>query len=254
MDLVLQVYIECRLGDNLVPTDTGVSRWAFQKSSDLLGVVPPTETSLVKQLWMLNESYAASRSPIRVEDHPKLGQFFKPLPTKYWEFVNSNQLGQYSYKYQRDDIFKNITSYPSACPKLATSTTTATQTGISPGTVAPATLRSSGLGYPKRLDNRVGRRYRNIKQLSSLCWFGGVETSSIDSDDAQELAIDFVGAVVNATLHAGGTEKMAFNQAELMECQYYNDNIADVEDYTPVFRNNFGLSPDDHPRCWDFTQ
>ncbi|KAE9040079.1 hypothetical protein PR001_g7236 [Phytophthora rubi] len=237
VDLLDQIYLECQLGDNVVPTDTGVSRWAFQACTLYPDAVTPTAKSSVLQQWMLDTTYPSSTTAIRAEDHPKLGQFFKPLPSKYWEFVNINQLGQFSYQYQRDDLIRNMQSNGFVCPKR----TTPIQASLAFGAVEATTTLDAANS--------------DTSTVRKLAESGSTEADTFESEQQereyiQQQAIDLLDTTLNATLAVDGTVQTAFTQAELIECQYYNDNITEVEDYSPVFRMNYGLGPNDHARCW----
>ncbi|GMF35482.1 unnamed protein product [Phytophthora fragariaefolia] len=248
VDLLHQIYLECQLGDNIVPTDTSVSRWAFQTCTLYPDAVSPTATSNVLQQWMLDTSYPTSTTAIRAEDHPRLGQFFQPLPSKYWEFVNINQLGQFSYQYQRNDLIRNMQSNGFVCPKR----TTPIQADVLFGAVEETTMLDAVT--PAATSTAVDTEMPSVlrRQLAESGSFD-TETFELDQQERgyiQQQAIDLLETTLNATLTIDGTAATAFSQAELIECQYYNDNIAPVKDYSPVFRRNYGLSPNDHTRCW----
>ncbi|KAG6616836.1 uncharacterized protein IUM83_04821 [Phytophthora cinnamomi] len=242
VDLLHQIYLECQLGDNVVPTSTSVSRWAFQSCTLYPDAVSPTATSSVLQQWMVDTTYPSSTTAIRAEDHPKLGQFFKPLPSKYWEFVNINQLGQFSYQYQRDDLIRNMQSNGFVCPKR----TTPIQADFVFGAVETTTTLDAATTSTE--DTATPSAVRKLAESGST----EADTLAPEQERAyiQQQAIDLLETTLNATLAVDGTPATAFSQAELIECQYYNDNIAPVEDYSPVFRRNYGLSRNDHTRCW----
>lgn len=187
---------------------------------------------------MVDTTYPTSTTAIRAEDHPQLGQFFTPLPSKYWEYVNINQLGQFSYQYQRNDLITNMVNNGFVCPKR----TTPIQASLSFGAVEATTT----------LDATTTETPSTARKLAES---GSMETETFESEQEEreyieQQATDLLETTLNATIKVDGTAKTAFTQAELIECQYYNDNIAEVEDYSPVFRMNYGLGPNDHTRCW----
>ncbi|KAG7388161.1 hypothetical protein PHYPSEUDO_012963 [Phytophthora pseudosyringae] len=278
VDLLDQMYLECQLGDGVVPTAKNVSRWAFQQCV-YKDEVSPTATSNVTQLWMVDSSYPTSKAAIRAEDHPKLSPFFKPLPSKYWEFVNINKLGKNSYQYNRDDLIQNVQRYGFACPKRGTplptalsSTTTATPTRTSlvartplEATTELETATSSAVDTSEGATNldvatpNTIRKLRQVQHERQLAESGSTETDTFETEQqerafVQEQAIDLLEATLVDALGVDGTAKTAFTQAELIECQYHYETVGIVEDYTSAFRENYGLSPYDHPRCWELIQ
>ncbi|OWZ22508.1 hypothetical protein PHMEG_0002795 [Phytophthora megakarya] len=232
VDLLAQIYFECQVGDNVIPTNKNVSRWAFQQCV-YKDEMSPTVTSNVTQLWMVDSSYPTSKNAILAEEHPKLSQFFKPLPSKYWQFVNINKLGKNSYQYSRDDLIQNMQRYGFACPKRGTSLQTALLS------VNTATAKSAS-------------RQQDPRELQ-LAEFGSDENDTEQHGRAtvQDQAIDLLESTLVETLGVDGTAKTAFSQAELIECQYHYEAVGIVEDYSTAFRENYGLSLKDHPRCWE---
>ncbi|KAG1708073.1 hypothetical protein DVH05_024758 [Phytophthora capsici] len=253
VDLLAQIYLECQLGDNVVPTDKNVSRWVFQQCI-YKDEVSPKAISNVTQLWMVDSSYPTSKAAIRVEDHPKLSRFFKPLPSKYWEFANINKLGANSYKYDRDDLIQNMQRYGFTCPKRGTSLPMA----LSTTTAATATIRmedapavdspesSSGVGLDVARDLQEFQPYRQLAET--------FETEQEVRTYVQEQAIDLLETTLAEALDVDGTARTAFTQAELIECQYHYETVGMVEDYSSLFRVNYGIKPYEHPRCWELVK
>ncbi|KAG3032749.1 hypothetical protein PC121_g1508 [Phytophthora cactorum] len=255
VDLLDQIYLECQLGDDVVPTDKNVSRWAFQQCV-YKDEVSPTATSNVTQLWMVDSVYPTSKTPIRAEDHPKLSQFFKPLPPKYWQFVNINKLGKNSYQYDRDDLIQNIQRYGFVCPKRGAPITTALASTMA--LMETATLEAAGGEEGSNSEAEAPSISRKLSQMQAT-GSGSTETDPFESEQqerayVQEQAIDLLETTLVDALEVDGTAKTAFSQAELIECQYHYETMDGVEDYSPVFRQNYGLSPYDHPRCWELIQ
>ncbi|KAL3669442.1 hypothetical protein V7S43_005836 [Phytophthora oleae] len=255
VDLLTQTYLECQLGDNVLPTDKDVSRWVFQQCV-YKDEVSPKATSNVTQLWMVDGSYPSSKAAIRAEDHPKLSRFFKPLPSKYWEFVNINKLGTNSYQYNRDDLIQNMQRYGFTCPKRGTSLPTAlSSTAIATArinmedTPAEGSVSSSGADI-SGLD--VARDLQELQSHRQLTETYGTEQE--ERAYVQEQAIDLLETTLAEALDVDGTARTAFTQAELIECQYHYETVGIVEDYSSVFRLNYGISPYEHLRCWELVK
>lgn len=207
----------------------------------------PAATSNVTQLWMVDSSYSTSKSPIRADDHPKLRQFFKPLQSKYWEFVNINKLGKHSYKYERDDLIQNLQRFRFVCPKRGLPIQTALAASIKLETTFALEVATGS-----EADTPPSSRQRELQLAGSgSSDFDTVETEQQERVFVQQQAIDLLETTLVDALDVDGSARTAFNQAELIECQYHYETVDMVEDYSPVFRENYGLSPDDHPRCWE---
>ncbi|ETO70710.1 hypothetical protein, variant [Phytophthora nicotianae P1976] len=247
VDLLDQIYLECQLGDDVVPTDKNVSRWAFQQCV-YKDEVSPTAISNVTQLWMVDSSYPTSKTPIRAEDHPALSQFFKPLPSKYWQYVNINKLGKNSYQYDRDDLILNMQSYGFVCPKRGAPITTVLASTMALMETANTEEISVEVGSNSETEGPGISRELHQMQTNSF------EMEQQERVYVQEQAIDLLETTLVDALDVDGTAKTAFTQAELIECQYHYDTVGGVEDYSSVFRSNYGLSPYDHPRCWELVR
>ncbi|GMF18620.1 unnamed protein product [Phytophthora lilii] len=264
VDLLHQIYLECQLGDDVVPTDKNVSRWVFQQCK-YRDEVSPTATSNVTQLWMVNESYSTSKRAIRAEGHPKLNPFFKSLPTKYWEFVNINKLGAMSYEYQRDDLIQNLQRYGFVCPKRGVPIRTA----LSSANTATINLetKSSETAFESEVTTNLEAKsiFETASEfMTSLLSRGGPQVVGLSStevdtyvseqqgrEQVQEQTISLLETTLLDALNIDGSTRTAFNQAELIECEYHLESTGEVEDYTPFFRENYGLGPNEHPRCWN---
>jgi hypothetical protein len=278
VDLLHQIYLECHLGDDVAPSAQNVSRWAFQQCR-YRDEVMPTATSNVTQLWMVEPSYPVSKGAIRAEVHPKLSRFFKPLPTKYWEFVNIHKLGAMSYEYQRDDLIQNLQRYGFVCPTRGVPIQTAlASTGPAATNLAaraastPTTDLEATLNLEAATDVETSPVLEAETESSArtLQWSqpqpveleatssgpDGVtfESGQQERELVQLQTIELLETTLVDALDVDGTSKTAFNQAELIECQYHLESVGRVEDYSPFFRESYALGPNDHPRCWTLVQ
>ncbi|RLN52079.1 hypothetical protein BBJ28_00003845 [Nothophytophthora sp. Chile5] len=114
VDMVHQLYFDCQINRTLTTAEkqSPYSTFTYQKcgqtSADLS--VCPSMTSNMTMYW------GGSADRVRVEDHPRLGQFFSSLPAQYWNYASTYDLGDNAYSYEADNLFSLLTAAGLSCP------------------------------------------------------------------------------------------------------------------------------------------
>lgn len=191
------------------------SIYAFQPCAMTLFDICPTSLSTITQYWPNITATGTTR--IRVEDHPVLGQFFAPLPTKYWQYVSGTDLGDYSYQYEKDSLLTafSIANINIGCPLLS---------------------------LVRRLED-MAEPFTTVESLSSA------PQASVNL--FAELVNTSLTEVVESqpTLSITNRQSEALVQVELMHCSWYLEQEGFVDDYTAYFRSNHRLPSTQHTPC-----
>ncbi|OQR92863.1 hypothetical protein ACHHYP_03117 [Achlya hypogyna] len=116
LDMMVQVYIACYLGTNVSATKKQTSPWAFSRCGPSFTSSSQWPTSLSKVTLRLPVSYANHSAVVDAVDHPVVGQFFAPLPTYYYEYADSTDLGAFSYDYNKNALVTSFLANGYICP------------------------------------------------------------------------------------------------------------------------------------------
>lgn len=112
VDYLHQMFYDCQVGRNMTTAEKQTSGYAFQQCIMTSTDVCPTVMNNVTQYWNV-----AGYTRTRAEDHPLLSQFFAPLPTQYWNYVDGADMGNNSYTYEPDDLMSMLTASGLSCPQ-----------------------------------------------------------------------------------------------------------------------------------------
>ncbi|OQR97033.1 hypothetical protein THRCLA_07107 [Thraustotheca clavata] len=116
LDMMVQIYIECYLGTDIPTTIKKSSSIAFSICGPTIATLSlwPRQTSNITHRLPL--SYANQSTIVDAANHPIIGQFFSPLPTAYFQYVDTNDLGAYSYNYDRNLMVSSLLTNGFICP------------------------------------------------------------------------------------------------------------------------------------------
>ncbi|RLN47670.1 hypothetical protein BBJ29_007678 [Phytophthora kernoviae] len=161
------------------------------------------------------------RTFVNVWQDPKnvLYPFFKDLPTKYSDLVDAKDLGNYSYTY-------NISG---ALANMYTNCWASNTINSASFSLMSATRQES-----------EGRRNDDLRPIISP----GTE----DDDTVKRWTI----ALYEAARIVGYEEWAAREQMETVICQYQEDCLGGVVDFTDLYRTNFGI--EGHTRCFSVVE
>ncbi|GMF58566.1 unnamed protein product [Phytophthora fragariaefolia] len=150
--------------------------------------------------------------------------FFKDLPNQYVDYVDAKDLGNYSYTYAMSGGLATIYQYCGSSTSL-TAASTFNATNGTTSFLAGASV---------------------IKARSQLCPI--IKPGTADDDTVKRWSI----ALFESARIVGYSKSAAREQMEMAICQYQEDCLGGVPDYTNLFRTNFGV--DGHPRCYTLIQ
>ncbi|RLN67774.1 hypothetical protein BBJ28_00001068 [Nothophytophthora sp. Chile5] len=164
---------------------------------------------------------------VNVWQNPKniLYPFFKDLPTAYADYVDAKDLGNYSYTYEFSGGLANMY-----------------QNCIASNTISSATLLADGqqMSNANYLGNG-GKRSREPLRPT-------VDAGTTHDDTMRLWNI----ALFESARIVGYEEWAAREQMEMITCQHHADCLGGVEDYSDIYRANFGI--EGHPRCYSIVQ
>ncbi|KAG6623756.1 RxLR-like protein [Phytophthora cinnamomi] len=214
VDLLQVIYLKCQLGSDSVLLS------ATAKGSDPRWFATCLRrSSSVSYTTADNVTlHGADGKPVQDPSHP-LYPFFKDLPYRFVDYVDAKDLGNYSYTYTMSGglgtMYQNCGS----------STTLSAATSL----LADESENEARGGGPDSL--------RPI-----------IEPGTADDDTVRRWTI----ALYEAARIVGYSEAAATEQMEMVACRYQDDCLGGVQDYTDLFRTNFGV--DGHPRCYTVMQ
>ncbi|RLN73573.1 hypothetical protein BBJ28_00015234 [Nothophytophthora sp. Chile5] len=114
VDMVHQLYFDCQINRTLTTAEkqSPYSKFTYQRCGQTQADLPacPSMTSNMTMYWQ-----AGSAERIRVEDHPRLRPFFSNLPTQYWNYASTYDLGDNAYSYEADNLFRLLTDAGLSC-------------------------------------------------------------------------------------------------------------------------------------------
>lgn len=218
IDLLQIIYLKCQVGGDNILLPTGAkgndSRWFSTCSRRTSGFYSTTANITIR-------GYAFDgKTVVNVWQDPKniLYPFFKDLPTTYVEYVDAKDLGNYSYTYAMSG---GLATFYQRC-------WASTQ-------VAAAT---SLLATERHVRER-GKMEHPYPVLEPGCAYD-------EQVKRWNIALYETARIV------GYEETAAKEQMEMVMCQYQQDCLGGVLDYSDLFRTNFGV--EGHPRCYTLLQ
>ncbi|GLE08925.1 hypothetical protein PINS_up020400 [Pythium insidiosum] len=182
-----------------------------------------------------SDMYLASNG-VPVAKASETAGFFADMGTKYSDFANAEALGKHSYTYQLDAYLKNLLeAHNVRCPsyifaaakpprarELVESTTTTTTTTTTNATTNPSTSTTG------------------VNATSPAATAVANEVTSTLAACGEEIARAHPEMSFAARIEQEGVLKCLVIRAK---------NHGVVEDYSPIFRQQFMLSPADKPYC-----
>ncbi|KAG6948281.1 hypothetical protein JG687_00015575 [Phytophthora cactorum] len=161
------------------------------------------------------------KTVVNVWQDPKniLYPFFKDLPYKYADYVDAKDLGNYSYTYAMSG---GLATFYQKCW---------TSTEVS----ATTTLLAD-------------ERQHRVRGGDTGDLYPIIEPGTTYDEKVKRWNI----ALYEAARIVGYEEEAAKDQMEMVMCQYQEDCLGGVVDYTDLFRANFGV--EGHPRCYTLLQ
>ncbi|GMF58567.1 unnamed protein product [Phytophthora fragariaefolia] len=219
IDLIQTIYLKCQVGaENFTLSDAAKGndpRW-FSTGMRRNGGSFTAEDNVTMRVLAFD-----GKTTVNVWQDPRniLYPFFKDLPYKYRHYVDAKDLGNYSYTYAMSGGLASMYQYCSKSNTIATA--------------------SSLLADETQYNTRGGGS-------EHLCPI--VEPGTADDNLVRRWNI----ALFESARIVGYTETAAREQMELVACQYQDDCLGGVQDYTDLFRTNFGV--DGHPRCYTLIQ
>ncbi|RHY16984.1 hypothetical protein DYB32_010590 [Aphanomyces invadans] len=126
-DMVLQVYINCYVGE--FPTDAAKrntsSAWPFVPStiSNPPYAAPTLNSNITIRLPLSSTQLGTF---VDATGHPVLGSLFQSLPAAYWQYVSASNIGGvHSYTYDFNSLMSNLTASMYKCVVVREPTITA---------------------------------------------------------------------------------------------------------------------------------
>ncbi|OWZ22698.1 hypothetical protein PHMEG_0002550 [Phytophthora megakarya] len=227
VDLLQVIYLKCQVGgENILLSSTdkgGDSRWFSTGPKRFPS--SPTEYYTVNDTVAMRGFAFDGKTVVNVWQDPNniLYPFFKDLPNKYSDFVDAKDLGNYSYTYAISGGLANL--YQNCWNSNTISAANSTVTSLM---ADESEIRYSG-----------GER----DQLYPV-----IESGTTYDEKVKRWNI----ALYEAARIVGYEEKAAREQMEMVMCQYQEDCLGGVQDYSPLFRANFNV--EGHPRCYTLLQ
>ncbi|KAG7398213.1 hypothetical protein PHYBOEH_011458 [Phytophthora boehmeriae] len=144
--------------------------------------------------------------------------FFKDLPSKYTDYVDAKDLGNYSYTYNISGALANMyTNCKNSNTIDATSSTTSLLAG----------------------SNKDNEDTHGDDPLEPI-----IEPGTVNDDIVKRWNI----ALYESARIVGYEEWAARDQVEMIRCQYQEDCLGGVADFSDLYRKNFGITG--HTRCF----
>ncbi|KAE8983136.1 hypothetical protein PF005_g15921 [Phytophthora fragariae] len=215
IDLLQTIYLKCQIGAE------NVTLSAAAKGSDprwFSACARRTTGSFTAADNITMQAVAFDgKTTVNVWKDPNniLYPFFKDIPYKYVDYVDAKDLGNYSYTYA---ISGGLATMYQSCKASNTISTTST--------LLADEVNNRGQEHPCPV----------------------IEPGTVDDDTVRRWNI----ALFESARIVGYTESAAREQTEMAVCQYQEDCLGGVQDYTDLFRTNFGV--DGHPRCYTIMQ
>ncbi|TMW61200.1 hypothetical protein Poli38472_013663 [Pythium oligandrum] len=153
---------------------------------------------------------------VRTAPNNALYPFFKDLPATFGEYVDAKDLGPYSYSYQFSGELSNMYS------------------NCKDATEVKAAMFMGDDEDPKPNNDEAG-----VDRL---------KTVTLGPTEADLKTRHWAIAMYESARINGFTEDGARDQMELILCVHKDECLGGVEDYTDLFRKNFGV--EGHPRCF----
>ncbi|POM63647.1 Hypothetical protein PHPALM_20922 [Phytophthora palmivora] len=228
IDLLQVIYLKCQVGGEnilLSSTDKGSDlRW-YSNCLKRFPKKAPYEYYSASDTVAIRGLAFDGKTLVNVWENPNntLYPFFKDLPSKYADYVDAKDLGNYSYSYA---ISGGLATLYQNCWK-------ATTMSAANSTVTALMADESEIKYP-----RDGKQ-----QLDPV-----IESGTTYDEKVKRWNI----ALYEAARVVGYEEAAAREQMEMVVCQYQDDCLGGVQDYTPLFRANFNV--EGHPRCYTLVE
>lgn len=220
IDLLQAIYLKCQVGAEnvtLSATDKGSDpRWFSACARRTKGSYTPSD-NITMQAFGYD-----GKTTVNVWQDPKniLYQFFKDIPYKFADYVDAKDLGNYSYTYAMSGGLATMYQYCKASNTISTASTL---------------LADDSDNYRER-----GGGPEHLKPV--------IEPGTAIDDTVRRWNI----ALFESARIVGYTVTAAREQMEMVTCQYQEDCLGGVQDYTDLFRTNFDV--DGHPRCYTIMQ
>lgn len=164
------------------------------------------------EVFMRLQSFSNSWVQVRTNALNLLYPYFKDLPAKYVDYVDAKDLGVYSYSYELTGTMQTMFAVCSDSITLASGTSLE----------ADDADESHSAG---------AKKHENDNEAKARRWSVAIYES--------------------ARLH-GYTDRAAEEQMEMISCMHKHECLAEVLDYSELFRKNFHV--EGHPRCFTLVQ
>jgi tyrosinase len=213
VDLLQTIYLKCQTGDeNLIlsaAAKSSDSRWYSTCARKTSGVVYTKDDNITMRVTGYD-----GRTFVNVWQNPQnvLYPFFKDLPYKYVDYIDAKDLGNYSYTYAISGGLANMYQNCWASNKITSAATLLAQ-------------ESAHREYTDHLEPII-------------------EPGTTNDDKVKRWNI----ALFEAARIVGYEEEAAREQMEMVTCQYQEDCLGGVDDFTDLYRTNFGI--EGHTRCY----
>jgi tyrosinase len=224
IDLLQTIYLKCQLGDETTYLSTA------SKGSDprfWASCAKPGGGNFSSTDTIAMRVTSANNSKVYVnaweDPNNMLYPFFRDLPHTYGDYIDAKDLGSYSYTYEISGGLANMYANCVNSNTLdAVSASTALLTNEEQGTV----VKNAVL---KRGDKPLCPKFAD----------------GTDEDDAMER---WTVALFESARIIGLEDWAARQQVEMISCLHHCECIGPVEDYTYLYRANFGIQG--HTRCF----
>ncbi|RLN31358.1 hypothetical protein BBJ28_00016802 [Nothophytophthora sp. Chile5] len=225
VDLLQTIYLKCQNGAESVFLSAASKAsdprfWTSCARRDT-GTFSPSDNITMRATAFDGSTF------VNVWQDPKniLYPFFKDLPTTYSAYVDAKDLGNYSYTYEFSGGLANM--YQN-CQASNT---------ISSATLLADDQQMGDANYPDNGNKRSREPLRPTVDAGTT------------HDDVMRL---WTIALFESARIVGYEEWAAREQMEMIACQHHTDCLGDVEDYSDIYRTNFGI--EGHLRCYSIVQ
>ncbi|KAG7383036.1 hypothetical protein PHYPSEUDO_004084 [Phytophthora pseudosyringae] len=224
VDLLQTIYLKCQVGAGNVFLSASDKRsdprWYSICNRKNNGALYTADDNITMR------ATGYSGSPVNVWQDPKniLYPFFKDLPYKYVDYIDAKDLGNYSYTYQISGGLANM--YQNCW--TSNSITSAANT-----TTTSTALLSEESAHGRTAD----------AHLEPIIKPG---TTSDEKMKRWNIALYEAARII------GYEERGAREQMEMVMCQYQEDCLGGVTDFTELYKANFGI--EGHTRCYTVMQ
>lgn len=180
--------------------------------------------SVTDEIYMAVRDFCNTASVhVRTNASNTLHAFFKDLPPRFVDYIDTEDLGNYSYAYNFSGGLAKLYTNCSASTSLETAATTVLMASTDDEIQVPT--------------NRMPRKPRTIVH----------ESNSIEKRTQLWTIALYESARLN-----GYTDTAASEQMEMMACLHKHECYGPVADFDPVFRENFHV--EGHPRCFTLVE